>query len=250
METKVMFLLNQLKLHCNTTFSHSLRVGIETFHFARYLGLLNHEELFYLGSLHDIGKIRIHSSLLNKKGKLSESEFAELKKHTLFGQNILKNTQHVPQYFHEVILFHHENVDGSGYFGKKGKEIPLLSRIIRIIDSYDTMLNGRIYQSPISHNDVMKELHSLSNIHYDNELIDNFSKYQEWKTLHSFTSEIPVLNNLDTTLNGMEENVSYFRSEMIRAGIEKGLANPETIRWSQRLDKFLIEMQLEKSKSI
>jgi HD-GYP domain-containing protein (c-di-GMP phosphodiesterase class II) len=251
METKLLFLLNQLKQHCNPTFSHSLRVGIETFHFAQYLGLYHHEELFYLGSLHDIGKIRINSTLLNKKGRLSESEFAELKKHTLYGQQIIKNTQHVPQYFHEVILLHHENVDGSGYFGKKEKEIPFLSRIIRIIDSYDTMLNGRIYQSPIRHNDVMKELYSLSNIHYDKELIHHFSNYQEWKAMHSFTTEIPVLNKLDLlVMNGSRSgwngrSINYLRSEMIRVGLEKGFTHPETIRWSQRLDTILLNMQLE-----
>ena len=200
METKVLFLLNQLKLHCKTTFAHSLRVGIETRNFAKYLGLYHYEDLFYLGFLHDIGKIGINSSLLNKKGRLSESEFTELKRHTLYGQQIIKNTHYVPQYFHTVILLHHENVDGSGYFGMKGKEIPFLSRIIRIVDSYDTMLNGRIYQDPIRHNDVMKELHSLSDIYYDKELIHNFSDYQEWKALHSFTTEIPILNKLDLFL--------------------------------------------------
>jgi HD-GYP domain-containing protein (c-di-GMP phosphodiesterase class II) len=182
MEKTSIQLLNQLYVHCGSTFQHSLRVGIEMFHFARYLGFENPDRLFFLGALHDIGKLMVRPSVLNKSTKLTEYEFTKIKRHTVYGKQLIKQLQPIPSNFHDVIIYHHENIDGSGYFGLKGKEIPLLSRMIRIIDSYDVMINGRIYQKAVAQKEALKELQSLSDTHYDKELMSAYIDYLEWKT--------------------------------------------------------------------
>lgn len=75
------------------------------------------------------------------------------------------------------VKYHHENFDGSGYFGIAGKEIPLLARMIRVIDSYDTMLNGRIYQHTKCHDVVVDELLSNKGILYDPDIVDRFIQF-------------------------------------------------------------------------
>jgi HD-GYP domain-containing protein (c-di-GMP phosphodiesterase class II) len=172
--------------HCKITFLHSIRVGNDLYDFARYSGIENPQRLFLLGTFHDIGKINIHPSILNKKESLTEQEYAEIKRHTVYGEQITKNIPRFPSEFSDAILFHHENYDGSGYFGKKGEEIPLLSRMIRIVDSYDVMLHGRNYQKPVSHNQIIQEFKSLIGKHYDKDLVQAYIEFLELKTFRLF----------------------------------------------------------------
>ncbi|AZV64049.1 HD-GYP domain-containing protein [Peribacillus frigoritolerans] len=100
--------------------------------------------------------------------------------YSLRSTNSTKHPQ-FPSEFSDVILFHHENFDGSGYYGRKWENIPLLSRIIRIIDSYDTMLYGRIYQSPKDQYQIIQEIKSLGDIHYDKDLALSYTNFLETK---------------------------------------------------------------------
>lgn len=200
MEKMSIHLLNQLYVHCGSTFQHSLRVGMDMYHFARYLGFEDPGRLFFLGALHDIGKLMVQPSVLNKTSKLTEYEFAKIKRHTLYGQRLIKQIQPIPFDFQDVILYHHENIDGTGYFGLKGKEIPLLARMIRIIDSYDVMINGRIYQKAVAQKEVMKELHSLCDKHYDKELLSAYTDYLYWKNSQSDSHSNTNASILKTTL--------------------------------------------------
>ncbi|MEY8742400.1 HD-GYP domain-containing protein [Bacillales bacterium AN1005] len=134
--------------------------------FTAYLGMEN-TYMFELGSLHDCGKLLIPSELLNKEGKLTKSEYEEIKKHTRYGYEIILDTADFPRTYAKSILFHHENINKSGYYALAGNEIPLLGRIIRIIDSYDTMLNGRIYQKPLKKERILSELIELKEKYYD-----------------------------------------------------------------------------------
>lgn len=174
-------LICNLYKHCKVTTYHSFRVGNDLYDFGRYLGIKNQEYLFILGTLHDIGKLKIPQHLLNKKEKLDEIEYDEIKRHTVYGAQIVQNILQFPSEFSDVILFHHENFDGSGYYGMKGTNIPFLSRVIRIIDSFDTMLYGRTYQKPKCQSHIIQEIKCSSGIRYDNDLVLSYVTFLEMK---------------------------------------------------------------------
>jgi len=163
--------VSELFGHCPSTFRHSLRVGDELYRFAHYLDLEDTENIYLVGILHDIGKLKVPNSILNKTSKLTSKEFNTIKKHTEFGERILEGIINFPSGYAEIVRLHHENWDGTGYHGLSGKDIPMLARMIRIIDSYDTMLNGRIYQRGRTQHDVLEELIELGGKHYDPDLV-------------------------------------------------------------------------------
>lgn len=176
--TDTHLVVGKLFEHCLSTYQHSQRVGDELYRFAKYLKMKDAKQIYLLGITHDIGKLHIPKVLLNKKGRLSQEEFNQIKLHTEFGQKIVENIKGLPTEYASIVKFHHENYDGSGYYGLKGKdEIPLLSRMIRIIDSYDTMLYGRIYQNSKTQLEVMNEIYSLSGKYYDPELTNKYSNF-------------------------------------------------------------------------
>ena len=97
---------------------------------------------------HDIGKGLINQNVLYKKGKLTTKEFDIIKKHVILGANFVKKNRHLKQ-FSKLILLHHENYDGSGYFNICGESIPLASRIIRAADYLDALCQDRPYRAAI-----------------------------------------------------------------------------------------------------
>ncbi len=132
------------------------------------------DEISLLASLHDIGKVAIPETILLKKGKLTEKEWNIIRRHPEIGFNIAQSS---PQIAHiaKSILSCHENWDGSGYpLGLKGHAIPVISRIILIIDAYDVMTTGRIYKPAMSKEDAIAELKRCAGTQFDPELVDKF----------------------------------------------------------------------------
>ncbi|MGM0410723.1 MAG: HD-GYP domain-containing protein, partial [Bacillota bacterium] len=133
---------------------------------------LNHLSL--LASLHDIGKINIDEKILKKTTELNELEWKIIKKHPEKGFAIA----HAIEEFSPVaesILAHHERWDGEGYpQGLEGEKIPLLARIVSIVDAYDVMVNGRPYKEPISQKEAIKELIRCSGSQFDPKLVKKF----------------------------------------------------------------------------
>lgn len=130
------------------TRGHSERVTVISLMLGKMLGL-NSEELGILrigALLHDLGKIGIYSSLLNKDQALTLSEFEIIKQHPVIGERIIGPIG-LPEQVHDIILQHHEWYGGGGYpHGKKGKEISNLARIVSVADSYDAMTSQRAYR--------------------------------------------------------------------------------------------------------
>lgn len=129
------------------------------------------QELELLSVLHDIGKIGVPDSILNKPGKLDEDEWVIMKRHSEIGSRI---TQSVPEFVRisDYILYHHERWDGKGYpRGLKGEEIPMQSRILSIVDAYDAMTSERPYHKPITHEDAIQELVDNAGKQFDPDLI-------------------------------------------------------------------------------
>ncbi len=138
----------------------------------------NEKEIIKNASLlHDIGKIGIKDSVLQKEGKLSPQEYEHIKQHVIFTHDILKNV-YISKDFKDVALIassHHEKFDGSGYYkGLKGEEIPLGGRILAICDVFDAITSKRHYRNKMDIIDALKIIKEGANTHFDEKLVEIF----------------------------------------------------------------------------
>ena len=131
-------------------------------------------ELKTAGLLHDIGKIAIEESILNKTGKLDNEEFKEIKRHPEIGYRILSTVNELSE-IAEYVLLHHEKWNGEGYPKKlKGEDIPLESRIIAIADVYDAIISDRSYRKALSKEFAIEEIKRNADIQFDPRLVNVF----------------------------------------------------------------------------
>ena len=167
-------MLFNMRILTDPLYSHCLNVGLISRMIGRWLKL-GREELNLLtlaGLLHDIGKIKIPDEVLNKPGKLTDSEFALIQRHPIFGYDILKKQPLDPR-IKKAALMHHERCDGSGYPSKlTDKFIDDYAMIVGIADVYDAMTAARSYRAPLCPFQV------LSNFEEDG--------YQKYKTKYIF----------------------------------------------------------------
>ena len=159
------------------TEAHSNRLKHLCISLGKIMGLSEPElsELEIFAALHDIGKIGISENILNKKEKLTDEDWHLLKKHSEIGYRIVKS---VPELLHiaDYILAHHERWDGKGYpQGLKGNDIPLLSRILTVVDSYDAMTNDRVYRKALSRDEAIKELLINAGEQFDPNIVEIFT---------------------------------------------------------------------------
>jgi len=166
------------------TYKHSKRVFSYSVDMAGMLRLNEQERRqFILGALiHDIGKLEIPRDVLNKKTKLTGEEWEMVKKHVLWGKEMIlaigKFKDLVP-----LVELHHERYDGRGYpYGLQGNEIPRLARMLCIIDSYDAMTTERPYQQTKTEQEALQELKAHSGTQFDPELAELFIRYIEGKS--------------------------------------------------------------------
>jgi HD-GYP domain-containing protein (c-di-GMP phosphodiesterase class II) len=133
-------------------------------------------ELIYSSLLHDIGKIEIARDIHNKPAKLNSSEWEILKSHPRWGADIIRPLKSF-QGIVEIVLYHHENYDGSGYpKGIQGLEIPYGARVLRIIDSFDAITTNRPYKPGMNKEQAIEELGKFSGIHYDSAIFQQFAE--------------------------------------------------------------------------
>jgi two-component system response regulator RpfG len=160
------------------TGNHIVRMAKYSRLIAEVLGLASEEcELIELAApMHDVGKIGIPDHILRKSGDLSGAEFETMKKHTLIGYEILKNSP--SKYLQKgarIALGHHENFDGSGYpYGKKGGEIPLEARIVAIADVFDALTSRRPYKEPWPASKALASITDQANKKFDPECVNAF----------------------------------------------------------------------------
>ncbi len=140
------------------------------------------QELVKTSALHDIGKVAISDSILLKPGKLTEDEFNQMKKHVDYGVIALKKElpegEEVPSFIKralEIIEFHHEKYDGTGYpKGLKGEDIPLPGRLMAIIDVFDALINERVYKKAYTVEESVKIIKENIGKHFDPDVATGF----------------------------------------------------------------------------
>lgn len=137
-------------------------------------------ELLKIGGLfHDIGKIGIPDNILLKTEKLTNDEYNEIKKHPLIGSHILENSN-IFKNIIPIVLYHHEKFDGTGYPKKlKGTNIPFLSRIVAVADSFDAMTSKRAYRNSLPLNIVKLEFEKYSGTQFDPKIVKVFLEILE-----------------------------------------------------------------------
>ncbi|WP_010239872.1 HD-GYP domain-containing protein [Clostridium arbusti] len=130
------------------------------------------KQIYIAGLLHDIGKLYIDNSILNKEGALTEDEFEIVKKHSVYGANIVKDVFGLDD-ISVLVKYHHERYDGTGYPNElTGEQIPLGSRILCLADSVDAMLSPRIYKEPRNVEFVIGELLKNRSKQFDAKIVD------------------------------------------------------------------------------
>jgi putative two-component system response regulator len=185
--------------------------------------------LFVMSSqLHDVGKISIKDSILMKPGKLTDEEFEEMKKHTIYGRSIIERIEaSTPENAflkHAKLLAgsHHEKWDGSGYpYGLKGDEIPLQGRLMAIVDVYDALTNDRPYKEAFTHEGAVEFIRKGSGTHFDPLLCDIFLQHEkEFKNIISSNAAGFRLNSGGLAWLSVSHTVAAIVDA--RAGIDNG----------------------------
>jgi putative nucleotidyltransferase with HDIG domain len=145
--------INTVRTHHSQTYQHSLLVTGVAAAFGEHIGVSrkDRQRLSFAGMLHDIGKARIPIAILEKPGPLDENEMAVMRKHPEYGRESLGSDCDLPAEMLDIIIHHHELLDGSGYpHGLKGNEISDLVRIMTISDIFGALLERRSYKQPLS----------------------------------------------------------------------------------------------------
>ncbi len=162
-----------LELRDNETQGHTERVTALTIKLARLFGLSDAElvQVRWGALLHDIGKMGIPDRILLKQDTLSEAEWIEMKKHTVFAYEMLSHIRYLRSAL-DIPYAHHEKWDGSGYpLGLKGEQIPLAARIFAVADVWDALRSDRIYRTSWSVEKVREHLRSLAGTHFDPHVV-------------------------------------------------------------------------------
>lgn len=199
------------------TKGHSQRVSEYSYALARELGLKEEEaeNVRRIALLHDIGKIGVPDSVLNKPGRLTEEEYEIMKSHPVVGAGILKDIKMLKD-LDVGAKYHHERYDGKGYpSGLKGEEIPYIARIIGVADSYDAMSSNRVYRKRFSEDKILEELERCKGTQFDPQVADAFIRLIKKKELKNLSPDIVSANEAvevrqDEKLN---ESISIRQSE-------------------------------------
>ena len=192
-----------------------------------YRDELNDEtiELLYLSApLHDLGKVGVPDHILLKAGKLTDEEFEEMKKHTVYGHDALMITEQklgsdtFLHYAREIAYTHQEKWDGSGYpSGLKGDEIPLAGRLMALADVYDALISKRVYKPPFPHEKAVQIIIEGKGQHFDPDIVEAFIELQE------------TFRNIALTFADYEEERQMLGGSQVLEA-EKGITRPvETI---------------------
>jgi putative nucleotidyltransferase with HDIG domain len=171
-------MMSDLQAYDVETYEHCLRVSKMCMRVSKELELSPLEQAIatYAGLLHDLGKIKIPTHIINKPGRLTAEEFEIVKKHTQYGVDLIEPLVSV-EFFKKVseaVLYHHERVDGNGYFGIRSEAIPFCSKIILVVDTVDAMTQDRAYRKGCTFAAACEELIRCSGTQFESRVVDAF----------------------------------------------------------------------------
>lgn len=159
--TNVFQLFEIVKATDEYTYQHNIGVGILSTLIGRWLNFTEPEiaTLSLAATLHDVGKVKVPTELLTRPGKLSDDEFALVKRHTIYGYEMLKETVGLNQRIPLVALQHHERNDGKGYpLGLKEHKLDLFSKIVAVADIFHAMSSKRPYHEPLPFHEIVSQM--------------------------------------------------------------------------------------------
>jgi putative nucleotidyltransferase with HDIG domain len=169
--------LNRIRSVDHYTFEHSINVSVLMIAFARALGF-EPEVLQQIGLgalLHDVGKSQVPDRILNKPGRLTDAEFAVIRRHVVDGHAILARIPGMPSAALDVVVEHHERMDGTGYPERKsGQGITRFGQMAAIVDVYDALTTERVYHGAIPPYEALRKLLEWSPHHFDRTLVQQF----------------------------------------------------------------------------
>lgn len=170
---------NTVEVRDHHTQGHCERVARNALVMGRALGISSRETsvLYWAARLHDLGKIAVPEYILLKSGRLTEDEFAEIRRHPSYGADLLASVSVAFRPIADVVRAHHERWDGLGYpLGFKGEEIPRLARVIAIVDVFEALTSERPYRSPMPAQQAMQYIRNGSRTQFDPELVAEFER--------------------------------------------------------------------------
>ncbi len=234
----------------NYTRGHSLRVAQYAREIMYRMGgdERAQREVYYIGILHDVGKISIRDEIINKKGRLTDEEYEQIKLHTVSGFQILRGVDVIPD-LADGARWHHERYDGTGYpNGLAGENIPLVARIISVADAYDAMTSNRSYHSVMPQSEVREQIVKGMGTQFDPkiakimlDMIDEDLQY-EMQQINYYKMTSILLIDDDTFIHEMIDQVLSDQSYLITfAGSgEEGIA----LMKENRYDLCLLDMEM------
>ncbi|MBU1658003.1 DUF3365 domain-containing protein [bacterium] len=209
-EQHLFSLVNVIEKRDSYTAGHTQRVAKYSVLIAKEMGFNEEkiDELYRACMLHDIGKVSTPDSILLKPGKLSELEYKIIQEHVVVSYELLKEVD-VYKDIAEIVHYHHERYDGSGYpHGLKADEIPLLSQIMTVADAFDAMTTNRIYKAKKSVRLAILELQELASKQFNAQIVNAAGKVLKNVVLEEAISQRPL-----STLE--KERFSYFYKDQV-----------------------------------
>lgn len=208
--------LNKIKKYDKYTYDHCNQVACLAVAMGIKLKLNSHELInIAISSLtHDIGKCMIDPNIINKPGKLTKEEYEIVKNHSLYGYEIIKQYCDIDKVVADTILYHHENIDGTGYpCGLKYEQIPISASIIHVCDVYDALISERPYKKKLNELDSINILKEDSGTMFNPSVLDVFCSsiqiYKVGSVVELENGKKIVITGIKKDKNGKVEEILF-----------------------------------------
>lgn len=185
-----MAFVRALEARCGDTAGHSDRIAQTSEMIAARLEVPDEQVkgIAMAARLHDIGKVGVPDRVLNKPGSLTAEELVEMRKHPGYARDVIVRAQQdagaiddeILAMAKDIVYTHHEKWDGTGYpQGLRGAQIPIVGRVMALVDVYDAIMTRRAYQAPMSHDEAVATIISGRGTHFDPDVVDAFMKVSD-----------------------------------------------------------------------